>query len=47
MSDRGKRAWVLLGLACFFAGMLILVEQARARPPVPEYVLIALGLDDD
>ena len=35
VSDRGKRAWVFLGLACFFAGMWILVEQAQARPPVP------------
>ena len=31
MSDRGKRAWVFLGLACFFAGMWILVEQAQAH----------------
>ena len=31
VSDRGKRAWVLLGLACFLAGMFIIVEQARAH----------------
>ena len=31
VSDRGKRAWVFLGLACFFAGMWILVEQAQAH----------------
>ena len=31
MSDRGKRAWVFLGLACFLAGMFILVEQAGAH----------------
>ena len=30
--SRGKRAWVFLGLACFLAGMFILVEQARALP---------------
>ena len=31
VSERGKRAWVFLGLACFLAGMFILVEQARAH----------------
>ena len=31
VSKRGKRAWVFLGLACFLAGMFILVEQARAH----------------
>ena len=42
MSRRERRWLFLFALVAFLAGMFIIVEQARARPPVPPDVFVAV-----
>ena len=42
VSKRGRRWLILFALIAFIVGMFVIVEQARARPPVPPDVFVAV-----